>query len=138
MTETLNTLKPTPTRGRKIVGVFVIAVIVLLIIMVVAGIGSAISGSSGPAYKATVVGLTVIDPSDVTVLIKVTTTDAGSSKPTCVVNLSSSGGGYSGNDGFTADVAVSASSPRVFPFKMSVNKSGAQYVDIADSTVTCS
>ena len=127
-----------PTKSKKpskALGCLILLVIAGVVIVIIATATS--MGSPSATFKAEIVGLTPLNASDVEVLVRVTNETSTPGKPTCAVLLSSPGGGYKGDDGFNADKSVPAHGVVVFPLKMSISKSGAQDVDIADSTVSC-
>lgn len=136
---------------------WVIAVAVVIIAIVIGSAlgsqkttGSAAAGASVPAtttpttagsasYTASFQpdGLMVIDPADIRYFITVENTGDASGTPTCTINLSSPGGGYTGFDGITPTNPIKAGGTESYADTISVTGQGASYITLAASTVTC-
>lgn len=110
----------------------VIALIVIVAVIVIATSGG------GASYRAVITSVTPIDPAEVHVTFQVTNTNGKAGKPTCLINLSSPGGAYTGYDGISAVQTLRAGGQESYDDTITITHTGAQYVTVGASTVSCS
>ena len=94
-------------------------------------------GFDAPAasYSSSLTSLEVVNPADVRFQAVTRTSDGSSAAPSCTVTIQGSNGTYSGYDVF--DVNVPAGGVERWQGEITIPDQGAQWVDLADSTINC-
>jgi hypothetical protein len=122
------TPKRTIRKGRLILFLACIAIIIIAIVTLA-------SGSSGAKWKASVEDYNVINPADLGVTVQVTNTGTRPGTPTCTVNAQDPSGAYSGIDIGTLNNAVRPGQTATYVDNVTITHQGAQYV--TQVTVSC-
>lgn len=94
------------------------------------------SKSSAATFTGTVNSVKVINPATVNVVFSITNTSKVAGIPNCNINVSDSGGAYTGFDSPIYNTPLDAGKSLTNNINMVVTKQGAQY--ITTGTVTCS